>query len=256
MFSNLRITKIHDTSKYIITDSNLRDLEQLPMFVEGRSETPTVIINIKQLLALKLTQLFNGRAQFPSNQEFLSYLKQTQLLGLLIRRYKDLPLKPNTFTCGDLTLVEADLAVNPNVKYRFYCCSTHDDTSGLTPVRWQCFQHNVLTADLIYDNQCGSWWQYLDQPTGLYWLACGSNGFTENPGKYGVNAEGALTLLLPKLYGAMRGHDAELIARESRRGKRIKRAVNNAVQSAFYHPESLCRMIYAKLKTIPEGIRK
>lgn len=63
MFSNLRITKIHDTSKYIITDSNLRDLEQLPMFVEGRSETPTVIINIKQLLALKLTQLFNGRAQ-------------------------------------------------------------------------------------------------------------------------------------------------------------------------------------------------
>jgi hypothetical protein len=67
MFSNLRITKIHDTSKYIITDSNLRDLEQLPMFVEGRSETPTVIINIKQLLALKLTQLFNGRAQFPSN---------------------------------------------------------------------------------------------------------------------------------------------------------------------------------------------
>jgi hypothetical protein len=120
MFSNLRITKIHDTSKYIITDSNLRDLEQLPMFVEGRSETPTVIINIKQLLALKLTQLFNGRAQFPSNQEFLSYLKQAQLLGLLIRRYNDLPLKPTTFTCSDLTLVEADLAVNSNVKYRFY----------------------------------------------------------------------------------------------------------------------------------------
>ena len=120
MFSNLRITKIHDTSKYIITDSNLRDLEQLPMFVEGRSETPTVIINIKQLLALKLTQLFNGRAQFPSNQEFLSYLKQAQLLGLLIRRYTDLPLKPTTFTCSDLTLVEADLAVNSNVKYRFY----------------------------------------------------------------------------------------------------------------------------------------
>jgi hypothetical protein len=67
---------------------------------------------------------------------------------------------------------------------------------------------------------------------------------------------GALTLLLPKLYEAMRGHDAEIIARESRRGKRIKRAVNNAVQSAFYHPESLCRMIYAKLKTLPEGIRK
>ena len=30
----------------------------------------------------------------------------------------------------------------------------------------------------------------------------------------------------------------------------------NAVQSAFCHPESLCRMIYAKLKTLPEGIRK
>ena len=67
---------------------------------------------------------------------------------------------------------------------------------------------------------------------------------------------GVLTLLLPKLYEAMRGYDAKVISRESRRAKRIKLAIHNAVQSAFCHPESLCRMIYAKLKTLPEGIRK
>lgn len=260
MFSNIRITKIHDTSKYCISVSNLRSVDTVT-YTQNASTSfgpypEVVLLTRNNYFHLSLSKIYNKRKDFESNQEFLAYLKQTGLLGCLIRNYNDLPLKPTTFTCSDLTLVEADLASNPNVKYRFYCCSAHGDTSGLTPVRWQCFQNGILTSDLIYDGHCESWWQYLYQLTGLYWLACGSNGFTENPGKYGVSAGEALTQLLPALYEAMRGHDAELIACESRRGKRIKLAIHNAVQSAFCHPESLCRMIYAKLKTLPEGIRK
>ncbi len=183
------------------------------------------------------------------------HLKQTGYVPYLASVYNKLPpitgTVPSLFRMGvfkgsEYLVRQPGLVLEHWIKWRLYVLITDN---VLVPVRYQymCGENETFlpTADYVYDSVSEKWALYAETNKVIHDIVKASNGFAS-----GIDTAAVYNKFVFDKTG-LRRVNSILAAMEvykrveptSASAKQIQRSIQNALNSALYHPDSLARQL-------------
>ncbi len=183
------------------------------------------------------------------------HLKQTGYVPYLASVYNKLPpitgtvpsvARMGVFKGSERVIRQHGLVLEHWIKWRLYMIVTD---IGFIPVRYQfmCDEQEAFlpTSDYVYDPISEKWVLYAETNKAIYDIVKASNGFASNTATEAVYSKFVFGKMeLPRVNSILAAMEVyKRIEPTGKSARQIHRSIQNALNSALYHPDSLARQI-------------